>query len=85
MDYEQFFPPMQNDNCVAEHKIIGLVTVLTCLYVTLDCLMSCVQNKRVYTLETENKTLKSIILNSVDRTLIRMMKNGNNSETSEED
>lgn len=85
MDYEQFFPSIQNDNCVAEQKIVGLVTVLTCLYVTLDCLMSCVHSRRVHTLETENKTLKGIILNSVDRTLIRMMKNGNNSDTNEED
>lgn len=81
MDYNKLF---LNDSCETEHKIIGLFTILTCFFLGLDCMLSCGNNRRLDTLEAENKTLKNIILKTVDRTLVRMMKNGNSSENFED-
>lgn len=78
MDYEQFFPKMQETKC--DNQIRLTIVVMTLLYVILDLTMMCKANRREKALKQENETLKNVILKSVDRALIRMMKNGNDTE-----
>lgn len=74
MDYEQFFPK-QEVKCEDCGNIVrGVLVVMTVLSLLIDCISSCKNKRKIHALETENKTLKSIILKSVDRALVKMMK-----------
>jgi hypothetical protein len=76
MEYEQFF---QNDKCECVNYStirIALLSV-TLLSLLFDCTGYCRNQKKIVQLETENKSLKSIILKSIDNTIMKFMKNGN--------
>ncbi len=78
MDYEQFFTTSNEHKC--DSQIRMTILVVTLLYVIIDLTLTCKNNRKVNDLQKENETLKSVILKSVDRALVRMMKNGNDSE-----
>lgn len=73
MDYEQFFPKQTTPECVNERFTLGMLAVLTIGYILIDCMTTCNANRKIKTLESENKTLKSIVLKSVERSLLKMM------------
>lgn len=73
MDYEQFFPKQEMKACEREHTVLGVVGVLTLIYMLVDCIYVCSANRKMKALKNENETLKSIILKSVERNLLRMM------------
>lgn len=84
MDYEQFIVK-QDDTCATEHRIIGLFAVATVFSILVDLVSCCRTNRKIRDLQNENESLKSLILKSVDKVFVRMMKNGNNSEDEHED
>lgn len=73
MDYEQFFPKKVMKECADEHYIIGLFTIMTAVYILIDCVYMCSASRKMKTLRDENETLKSIVLKSMERGLLRMM------------
>lgn len=83
MDYEQFFPK-QVPECDCSDHIRGTVIILVAIYLVFDCITMCKRSKKMDRLENENKTLKTIILSSVDKALVRIMKNGNDDENNHE-
>ncbi len=83
MDYEQFFVKQDDHKC--DNHVRMAVAVVTLLYIILDLTLTCGQQRKVKDLQKENQTLKTVILKSVDRALIRMMKNGNDSDDEHED
>lgn len=83
MEYEQFFTNIEQPKCVSEIRMT--IVIMTILYLILDLTLTCKAKDREVALKKENDTLKSVILKSVDRALIRMMKNGNDSETDDEE
>lgn len=82
MDYEQFFVNPEQPKCASEIRMTIVVMII--LYLILDLTLTCRANHREKALKQENETLKNVILKSVDRALIRIMKNGNDSDTEEE-
>lgn len=84
MDYDQFFVKQEN-TCAAEHRIIGLFTIVTVFSLLIDLVSCCRTNQKLQNLQNENESLKSLILKSVDKAFVRMMKNGNDSEDEHED
>lgn len=85
MDYEQFFPPQTTNECGREHRIIGFFVFVTVVSILVDVVSYCRTNRKLRDLQNENESLKSLILKTVDRTLVRMMKNGNDSDDEHED
>lgn len=79
MDYNQFIPK-NADGCDCSNHIRGTIILFLMVSLVIDCVTSCSRARKVYRLEHENNTLKEIILKTVDKTLVRMMKNGNNIE-----
>lgn len=77
MDYEQFFVKTEQPKC--ENEIRMTIIVMMIVWVILDVTLMCKAKHREKSLKQENETLKNVILNSVDRALVRMMKNGNDS------
>ena len=73
MDYEQFFPKQMTSECVNERFALGMLAVLTIGYMLVDFITTCNANRKIKTLESENNTLKSIVLKSVERSLLKMM------------
>jgi hypothetical protein len=73
MEYYQMF---YNEECGRVNRLRELIFVLAFASLVLDCVFSCKRDKKVERLEYENKTLKGVILSSVDQALVRMMKNG---------
>jgi len=84
MDYEQFFPKSE-PVCDCSNHIRGTVFLLGLISLVADCIAQCKRRKDIQKLKTENETLKSIIFRSVDRALVKMMKNGNENENDEEE
>lgn len=83
MDYEQFFTTSPHD-AKCDNQIRLTILVMTLIYVVLDLTLMCKANRRMNAVKQENETLKSVILKSVDRALVRMMKNGNDYEYTDE-
>lgn len=73
MDYEQFFSKQTAPECEREKFTIGLFTVLIAVSVLIDCVCMCRSSRKMKTLRHENETLKTIILKSVERSLLKMM------------
>lgn len=86
MDYEQFLPkqPIQ-DKCDCSSHIIGTITICVMFMTLIECIACCKRGKRLIELESENSTLKTVFLTTIERTLIKMMKNGNDIEHVHED
>jgi hypothetical protein len=82
MDYEQFF---QTQECNCYNSVRTVVVILSLLTLVIDCVTVCKRNRKIEQITTENETLKTIILKSVDKAFIHMMKNGNDSEDDHED
>lgn len=82
MDYKFLDEDMQC-NCKGQAILGGILTFM--LITLIDCCYTNRLSNRVHELEHENKSLKNIILTSVDKVLIRLIKNGNNSEESDEE
>lgn len=83
MDYEQFVEKDNNHTC--DNQIRMTILVMTAIYLILDLTLMCKANRREKALKQENETLKNVILKSVDRVFVRMMKNGNDSGDEHED
>ena len=84
MDYEQFFSTStQEHKCDSQIRLT--ILVVTAIYVVLDLIFMCKANRRMNDMRQENETLKSVILKSVDRALVRMMKNGNDTDNTHEE
>lgn len=90
--YEFYFKPemdydflLNNLTCDCNQQTIvgGIITFLLIMFV--DCVYTCRLNNRVQELNSENRTLRNVILTSVDRTLVRLLKNGNDSNNSDEE
>jgi hypothetical protein len=84
MDYDQFFPKKEVE-CDCSDHIRGTAFLITLVVFLIDCIAQCSHNKKMKKLETENETLKSVLFKSVDRALIRMMKNGNDIDNNDEE
>ena len=82
MEYEQFFSYQTDNKCQYENGVIMILGGIILLSLLCDCISNCKSRRR---LSDENETLKTIIIKSVDRTLIKMMKNGNDEENYHED
>ena len=82
MNYEELFP---KQDCVCSTQIRGVIVALSAVILLIDCVTSCRRTRKVNELTTENKTLKSIILSAVDRALVKMMKNGNDSNVDDDE
>ena len=82
MEYEQFFSYQTDNKCQYENGVIMILGSIILLTVLFDCISNCKSRRR---LSDENETLKTIIVKSVERTLIKMMKNGNDEENYHED
>lgn len=68
----------QADECDCSIQIRGTLILLLILSLLGECISMCKSRKRLTEFETENKTLRNLILTTVDKTLVKMMKNGNN-------
>lgn len=73
MDYEQFFPKQMAKECSDEHYIIGVFSIIFAVSILLDCISMCRANRKMRALQYENETLKSIVLKSMERGVLRMM------------
>lgn len=73
MDYEQFFPKQTVQECEREKFVAGLLAILTTVYLLFDCMYMCTASRKMKALRDENETLKSIVLKSMERGLLRMM------------
>jgi hypothetical protein len=82
MDYEQFFAKSEDHTC--DNQVRAAILVVTIIYIILDLTLTCKKNRREKMLKQENETLKNVILQSVDRAFVRMMKNGNENDITEE-
>ena len=82
MEYEQFFSYQVDEKCGYEQTVIMILGSIILLSLLYDCISDCKSRKR---LSNENETLRAIIVKSVDKTLINMMKNGNDEENCHED
>lgn len=76
---------LQDNTCATEHRIIGLFTILTVACLASVCASTCATSREIESLKNENETLKSLILKSIDKVLLRMMKNGSTSDNEHED
>jgi hypothetical protein len=74
MEYEQFFPTVN-----FEQQCLPYAYVLTALMAASVIILTCVCDKQEKTkhLQEENKTLKRLISKSIDKMLVKMLKNGN--------
>lgn len=77
--------PNQSDECDCSIHIRGTLILLVILSLIGDCISTCRSRRRLNELETETKTLRSLILTTVDKTLVQMMKNGNNNDMDDEE
>lgn len=82
MEYEQFFSYQVNDKCGYENTVIMILGSIILLSLLCDCISECKSRRK---LTNENETLKTIIVKSVDRTLMNMMKNGIDEENCHQD
>jgi len=84
MNYEQFFPyELYNSQCVTHSYLIGSIFVSGLL--SLMCLCAThKQGRQNEILKAENESLKTIILKSVDKMFVRMLKNGYDIDTDNE-
>jgi hypothetical protein len=80
MDFDELFTEQKVVDCSREHRIIGIILILNLVSLLVDCVSACKRYTEIKFLKQENETLKSIILKSVDKAFLRMMKNGNDSE-----
>ncbi len=75
MDFEQFCPKVVETKCEDCGSLVrGVLVIMTVLSLLLDCVSTCRAKRKMNTLQTENETLKSIILKSVDRALVKAIK-----------
>lgn len=87
MEYEQFFNTDEiinpSTNCQTEIRLtilcVGIIVILV------DCIRSCKLKERIKKLRTENKTLKGVILNSIDHKLTKSLKNGYGIDNSDDE
>jgi ABC-type transporter Mla MlaB component len=80
MDFEQFFPEVKVSDCDCSNHVQATMVIITGLCLLVDCITSCKRNRKISKLTSENETLKSMILASVEKVILKMMKNGNQSE-----
>lgn len=85
MQYEQFFPFRNDDNCNCYDQVKITVISITCFLGLIKCVLSCRDNRKIEKLKVENNTLKEIILKSVDQTFTKLLKNGYDIDDSDED
>lgn len=83
MDYEQF--SVKSDKCACDTQVRGAVLIVSAFYILVNLVLNYREVRREKLLQQENETLKNIVLKSVDNALVRMMKNGNNSEDEHDD
>jgi hypothetical protein len=74
MNHEFF---LGKDNCDCQSHLSFGIIIAAFVVVLMDCIYSCSTNKHIEEVEAENRTLKGIITTSIDRTLNKLLKNGN--------
>jgi hypothetical protein len=79
MEYEQFFTTNATTTMDSSYLYVAILGILS-LNLMMKCYKTCRKSRRVLQLEQENHTLKSIILQSVDKALVRMLKNGSHDD-----
>lgn len=72
MEYDQFFT-QEDTSCSCYPQIKLALIGISCVAILIDCVYSCSERNR---LNKENKTLKNIISKSLERTIMRNLKNG---------
>ena len=82
MDYK-FLVDDTHCNCKGQAILGGLLTFI--LITIIDCCYTDRLSNRLRELEYENKSLKNIILTSVDKVLVKLIKNGNDLTESDEE
>jgi len=73
MDYEQFFPKQTTLECANEKFALGLLAIVSTVYILVDCISMCRSNRKMNDIQHQNETLKEIILKSMELGLIRLM------------
>lgn len=82
MEYEQFF--QTQDGCDCSNYIKGMLIALATVALLTNCILTCKTNQKLNKVENENQTLKSIISKSIDKTFVRLVKNGSYDEDDDE-
>jgi hypothetical protein len=77
MDFDQFCPEVKVSECDCSNHIRLTMVLITGLFLLVDCVTSCKRNRKISELTSENETLKSMILTSVEKVIVKLMKNGN--------
>lgn len=80
MEYEQFFTTNAITDTNTIYLQVAIIGLLSLNLVMKCCLCWCNKRRRMTDLEQENHTLKSIILQSVDKALVNMLKNGSHDD-----
>ena len=88
MDYEAMFckydsSEVKECDCYPQVRVTLLIVTLLALLV--DCVGHCRVRYRVKHLEKENETMKSLILTSLDKAFVRIVKNGYGTQNEDED
>jgi hypothetical protein len=76
---------IRSEECDCSAHIRATLILLLVLSLLGDCVSTCKSRRRLVELETENKTLRTLILQTVDKTLVKMMKNGNNVDNNDDE
>jgi hypothetical protein len=87
MDYDQFLhKDVPEDSCDCTNKVCLAISLMAIIYLVAECIVhpSQIQKEKIAKLKTENENLRSILMKSVDRAFVRMMKNGNDSDDEDE-
>lgn len=82
MEYEQFFTTVENNECDCYSQIKIALVGMSVVALLVDCVYSWRMNKNLI---EENKSLKHIISKSIERVVIKNLKNGYDITESDEE
>jgi len=85
MNYEQFFPTSDfNNQCLPYAYVLTGLTAMSVMVLT--CAFDSNTDKgKIEKLQEENVTLKRLIVKSIDKMLVRMLKNGYDIDNDDEE
>lgn len=85
MEYEQFFSTQSfNQQCLPFAYVLTALTAVSVMVLSCTCDTQ-VEKQKVEKLQIENDTLRGIILKSVDKMLVRILKNGYDIDNNDEE
>jgi hypothetical protein len=85
MEYEQFFTIDQPNQHACYNEIKLTLVCVSFVIILIDCFNSCRLKRNIRTLKAENNTLKQVILKSIDHKFSRILKNGYETVSSDEE